>query len=568
MSSGPGRCQVCTARPAAMAGAGYCFDCWPGGPVTPPPCRRCGARTDYYTGGLCAGCHPQAPQAVGSCRDCLAWGATRTNKWWCKTCASHWRERYRPAVCASCQRIVPLHPQGGCRLCRRQRSMALKTQWDATLESANRHGQQLFFVDMFGAARSASPRPRQRSPIAAGPVTITPVSYRQLVIFDWPRELAAGARNGFLRPPDPHLAAALEQVVADRGRRYGWQQSIAERVRRGLRILLGMQDTPGAPFRASEVVMLARLQIPVSHVLEVLSDAGLLEEDRTPASVRWFAGQIADLPDGIRHELTVWFDVMRNGSTVPPRRRPRSDRTAASQLRWALPAIRRWAAHHESLREISRDHVLAALPAGGSPRLCMLQGLRSIFRVLKGRQLVFVNPTARISIPGDNRTQAPPAVNLGALRAALDSDDVTAAALAALLAFHAVRIRQLTSLMLTDVRDGRLHIDDQVIPLAAAVRGRLSAYLRYRSEQFPATVNPHLFVHHRNVQGIRPVTPWWIRRRLGMSGQAIRQDRILDEAHASHGDVRLVCDLFGLSVAGAYRYTTAVGRLDTAGVPS
>lgn len=43
-----------------------------------------------------------------------------------------------------------------------------------------------------------------------------------------------------------------------------------------------------------------------------------------------------------------------------------------------------------------------------------------------------------------------------------------------------------------------------------------------------------------------------------MNAKSIRQDRILDEAHASSGDVRLVCDLFGLSVAGAYRYTTTV----------
>ena len=46
-----------------------------------------------------------------------------------------------------------------------------------------------------------------------------------------------------------------------------------------------------------------------------------------------------------------------------------------------------------------------------------------------------------------------------------------------------------------------------------------------------------------------------------MSGQAIRQDRILDEAHATAGDVRQVCDLFGLSIAMALRYTTTVARI-------
>lgn len=38
----------------------------------------------------------------------------------------------------------------------------------------------------------------------------------------------------------------------------------------------------------------------------------------------------------------------------------------------------------------------------------------------------------------------------------------------------------------------------------------------------------------------------------------IRQDRILDEAQATGGDVRRVCDLFGLSIASTYRYPTTM----------
>ena len=50
----------------------------------------------------------------------------------------------------------------------------------------------------------------------------------------------------------------------------------------------------------------------------------------------------------------------------------------------------------------------------------------------------------------------------------------------------------------------------------------------------------------------------WITKRLGISAQAIREDRILHEAHATSGDVRRLIDLFGLSVAGAQRYTATV----------
>jgi len=34
----------------------------------------------------------------------------------------------------------------------------------------------------------------------------------------------------------------------------------------------------------------------------------------------------------------------------------------------------------------------------------------------------------------------------------------------------------------------------------------------------------------------------------------LREDRILHEIHTSGGDVRRICDLFGLTVAAALRY--------------
>jgi hypothetical protein len=47
-----------------------------------------------------------------------------------------------------------------------------------------------------------------------------------------------------------------------------------------------------------------------------------------------------------------------------------------------------------------------------------------------------------------------------------------------------------------------------------------------------------------------------------MSGQLIRLDRIFDEAQATGGDLRALTDMFGLSVAGAYRYTAVLDRVD------
>lgn len=45
-----------------------------------------------------------------------------------------------------------------------------------------------------------------------------------------------------------------------------------------------------------------------------------------------------------------------------------------------------------------------------------------------------------------------------------------------------------------------------------------------------------------------------------MSTQAIREDRILDELHATGGDVRRICDLFGLTITGAARYACVLNH--------
>jgi len=559
-----------------------CFECWPGGPVTPPPCRKCGSATDYYTSGLCARCHTHAPgarspawraagplaplpMAVDSCPDCHAWGVTRTHGWLCSACRS-WRQTYRQvaqvAPCRTCGQQVAVDDQGSCRLCRKQRSMLARLRGrkpsTISLADANRHGQQLWLVGMLHQ-EGYGKRPYRKRTVPADLSLLRPVSHRQLVLLD-PRDLEAGLRRGFLPPPHPDLEAAFHQFVREHAARYGWSKAKAERVQRGIRILLGIQDTPGAAIRRSEVALLSRIKHSAAVVAQVLAAAGMLEDDRIPAIVRWFGVQVADLPEAMRGELGVWFEVMRSGSTVAPRMRPRCDATIQSQFYFALPALRQWATTHASLRAIGRDDVLSVLPPAGSPRSCMLQGLRSIFRVLKGRRLVFVNPTAHIRVPTPERP-IPPAVDLAALRRALDSDNPATALLTALLAFHAVRIWQLAEIRLTDLRDGRLHLrdahgDEQVVLLATPVRQRLAAYLDWRHRTWPGSINSYLLVHVRNAGTVGHVTPWWIRHQLSMPGMRIRQDRILDEAHATGGDIRALCDLFGLSVAGAYRYTT------------
>jgi len=501
---------------------------------------------------------------IDGCPDCDAWGVTRTYGWVCMGCKS-WREtHHNRAACATCQRVAALADDGSCRLCHKQRShyahrLGARPS-KISLAEANADGQQLFFAGMWNPKHGHGKTPYVKTTMPADLALLRPVSHRQLVLLDLPRDLKAGLRNGFPPPRDAALEAAFHQFVRDYAAARGWKRTKTEHVHRAVRILLGIQDTPGAAIRRSDVALLSRIKYSAAVVADVLAAAGMLEEDRTPPIVRWFDTAVADLPAPMRRELDVWFDVMRNGSSIPPRRLPRAENTIGTQLRWALPALRTWANEHQSLREIGRDNVLAVLPDDPLNRYTTMQGLRSIFRILKGRKLVFVNPTARVHAPSPD-FPGPAPVELDKLRDDLNSDAPATAALAGLLAFHAVRVQQLRDLLLTDVRDGRLHLDDQIIPLAPPVRRRLAEYLDYRQRTWPTAINPHLFVQARSWDTTRPVTGWWIRHQLGLCGQRIRFDRILDEAHATGGDIRRLIDLFGLSFETASRYASTVNRL-------
>ncbi|WP_051712831.1 hypothetical protein [Actinoalloteichus caeruleus] len=257
-------------------------------------------------------------------------------------------------------------------------------------------------------------------------------------------------------------------------------------------------------------------------------------------------------------DLRLWFEVMRHGHTSPPRSRPRTPKNIQAALRRAMPALHTWAtAGHQHLREITRDDVLAILPGSGTPRHTMLSGLRSIFRLLKAHKRVFVNPTARIPV-GRPSGNLPLPTPVDRIREALASDDPASASIAALVAFHALSPGQLRDLQLIDIHDGRLHLSDRTIPLAQPVRERLRAYLDYRTARWPATANTHLFIHYRSANHLGPVQIEWLTHRLGLSAQALREDRILHEVHATGGDIRRLCDLFGLSVSGAERYTAVL----------
>ncbi|MDI2127140.1 hypothetical protein [Yinghuangia seranimata] len=539
----------------------YCFGCWPGGPVATPPCLRCSSRKDYYASGLCERCHPSAVPKVDSCLDCLAWGATRHWSWLCHGCRSWRRENHVIDPCPSCRRTLTLGQHGVCRLCRRQARSNRSRRGRLDTAAANLHGQQLFIADLFGPRpATASPPPPVPTP-PPEPIPTAP-THQQLALFTVSRNLRAHGRRGLPPPPRPALAAALEAHLRDHAETHGWPPRSADEVRHALRVLLGLQDEPGALIKATEVTPLTGIGLPARRTLEVLASAGMLDDDRPSNVARWFEAKIAHLPAPMADELRIWFEVMHCGSTTPPRRRPRTDNAIYLHTRWALPPLEQWAHEgHTSLREIARADIHAALPPSGNPRATRGQALKSIFRVLAGKKVLFTDPTSRIHT-GYIPSSQPLPVELALVREGLDSPDPARAALVALMAYHALRSTQLRMIALSDVYDGRLHIEDRDIPLAEPARARIAAYLDHRTRTWPRTANPYLFVNTRSAPRTTPVGPRWVRLIIGprISPQALREDRILDEARATGGDARRLCDLFGLSISAATRYTDSLGH--------
>ncbi|MFE4370571.1 hypothetical protein ACFRMN_20465 [Streptomyces sp. NPDC056835] len=560
----PPKCAVCQVNRVAWTKPrmDFCYECLPGGPITPPPCRACSS-SDYFSQGLCTRCHPGAPLHVGACRGCLAWGVYRSHSWQCWSCR-WWFTHYPVDICEFCGRESRINGQGACRLCWENARLHQQPGRAPNLETSNQHGQQLFFAnlqyDKTGAARRRAARARQlhqqRPP--APPRTITDV--RQLLLFRMPP--GHGAIKDRALTGDSQLLRYCESVLREHAERHSWTRRQTNSVVHTLKLLDALQDWPGAKILASDVAASLRYGGTQTSTLEILAAAGLLVDDRTTAVERYFAKKTTGLPDEMTGQLRLWFDVMLTGSATAPRRRPRHEQTIHLHIQGMAPIWRRWADQgHTSLAEISRQDFVEALPAEGASRLFADQGLRSVFTVLKSRKKVFTNPTRGVPVARSNTT-VPVPLDTAKIRKALNSPDPAVALAVALVAFHGLTGPQLAAVQLTDISDGKLTLDEKTIPLAGPVRSRLTAYLDHRARNWPSTLNPHLFVNRKTAPRTTPTSKLYAWRNLGVTPQALREDRILQEIFETGGDVRRICDFFGIGIDAAMRYTLALAKTD------
>jgi len=535
----------------------FCYGCLPGGPFPAPACRVCGSAS-YFSDGLCEACHPGGPEHLGSCRGCLAWGVTRAHGWNCWACR-WWATHYPLGDCSYCQRRTRVGEQNACRLCLDQARMSQEPGRALHLGAANAHGQQITLANM----RPARPKVPHLKPQRAehhAHVDVRAPTWRQPALLDVKPDPALVRERALTA--DSELVRFCGDVVREHATRHGWSKRQTNDVIRSLRIVQVLQDTPSAMIHATDVQALSRYGGNVSSTLEVLAAAGLLIDDRLSHVQRYFASKTTQLPAPMTAQLEVWLEVMLGGSHQAPRRRPRDPMTTRIHIMGIAPILHAWATDgRQSLAEITTAQVRAALPASGSHRYFAEYGLRSLFTVLKDRKLIFTNP-ARSLRPTPMTRNVPLPLDTDAVTRALNSSDPAIALAVALVAFHALTAAQVQRLKLTDVVDGRLALDGRDIPLARPVLVRLAAWLDHRGATWPASINPHLFVGIRSAPRLGPTGKQFPWTKTDLRPQALREDRILQEIHATGGDIRRICDLFGLSVDAAVRYANTIEHPD------
>ena len=88
-------------------------------------------------------------------------------------------------------------------------------------------------------------------------------------------------------------------------------------------------------------------------------------------------------------------------------------------------------------RSVTTADIAAALPEKGARRHYAENGLKSLFKVLKGRKLVFADPTRGMKTT-PVATNLPLALDSAVIRGELNSPDPVVAFAVALVAFHAL----------------------------------------------------------------------------------------------------------------------------------
>ncbi|MEW2729102.1 tyrosine-type recombinase/integrase [Streptomyces albidoflavus] len=517
-----------------------------------------------YPNGYC--------KPADSCDGCLAWGDFSGRL--CPACYMFGRG-HAADVCVGCRRVQPLK-WDFCRLCWCQARLDAQAAVDrlaaevdvrARLNVVRHH--QLFFMGMHHRNGSA-PAPRRRGGRRGAPHKPPPApawrpnaDWRQLPLFGQvPRDYGRLDPSGVdLTNPWLTWAKYLAHRLAEAR---GWGRNIRFAVNRGLALLL-TRYVEGDVIRHSEIFTPLRSRdLPVGHVITVLEEMGIFEDDSEPSFEGWLAGRLEGLAPGIRSETERWTRVLRDGG---PRSLPRREGTVWLYLNRVRPALLEWSNSYDHLREVTRDDVLAYLKTlHGHQRHDQLIALRSLFAWAKRNGLIFRNPTSRIKVGQYEYAVLQPLVPAQVDRSVAAATTPATRLILALAAVHAARVAQIATLMLDDVDLGnrRLTIAGRVRPLDDLTMKLLLDWLKHRRNRWPNTANLHLLINIQTATKTSRASNHWIS--ASMRGQdatleRLRVDRQLEEALTHGPDPLHLAQVFGLDEKTSIRYANSARAL-------
>ncbi|MFJ4634269.1 hypothetical protein ACIP69_01135 [Streptomyces hygroscopicus] len=507
-----------------------------------------------------------------SCDGCLAWGDFSGRL--CPTCYMFGRS-HATAVCTGCRRVQPLK-WDFCRLCWCQARLGAQAAVDqlaaeadvrARLNAVRHH--QLFFMGMHHRNGSA-PAPRRRGGRRSAPRKPPPApswrpnaDWRQLPLFGQvPRDYGRLDPSGVdLTSPWLTWAKYLAHRFAEAR---GWGRNIRFAVNRGLALVL-TGYVEGDVIRHSEIFTPLRSRdLPVGHVVTVLEEMGIFEDDSEPSFEGWLAERLEGLAPGIRSEAERWTRVLRDGG---PRSLPRREGTVWLYLNRVRPALLEWSDRYDHLREVTRDDVRTYIKTlHGHQRRDQLVALRSLFSWAKRNGLHFRNPTSRIKVGQYEYGVLQPLVLAQVGRSVAAATTPATRLILALAAVHAARVAQIGMLMLDDVDLGnrRLTIAGRVRPLDDLTLKLLLDWLEHRRNRWPSTANLHLLINNQTATKTSRASNHWISS--SMRGQdatleRLRVGRQLEEALTHGPDPLHLAEVFGLDEKTAMRYADSARAL-------
>ncbi|WP_067132106.1 hypothetical protein [Microtetraspora malaysiensis] len=228
----------------------------------------------------------------------------------------------------------------------------------------------------------------------------------------------------------------------------GWSRNVFAAVERTLVLLLA-EHPADEPVAYAQLDRLRGRGRSIKRTAEVLTELGLLDEQRPKAILAWTDRRTSTLPANFKTDVRDWLTWLHTGDA---RTRPRSDTTLYVYLGTVQPILESWATTRKHLREVTREEAHAAVEALRGRRLSnTVTALKSLFRFATKHRRIFANPTTQLH-PGAHPYPERLPLDEFALKSAVSAAVTPALRLVvALAAIHAARPRTIRQLALDDI---------------------------------------------------------------------------------------------------------------------